>query len=131
MKRFLFLLPLLLFIAPAPSSQAAGIQDYLYERDVIVPAYQTLREFFDMPNRPGRYDVTLLSDDVGPLTFRVIRIQGEHEITVGKKRSYQFGSHSFQQTFNNNQGKDDIMVEIANSNPAAKARVTVYVVELP
>lgn len=106
-------------------------QDYLYQRDVIVPAYQTLREFFDMPNRPGHYEVTLFSDAVGPLTFRVLRVRGEHESTLGSKRSYVVGSHEFQQKFDNPHGQDDLLVEMSNSNPAAKAKVTVYVVELP
>jgi len=110
---------------------AASAQDYLYQRDVIVPPYQTLREFFDMPDRPGHYEVTLISDAIGPLTFRVIRIHGDHEETLGKKRSFHIGSHSFQQAFNNVHGEDDVMVELSNSNPAAAARVTVFVVELP
>ena len=111
--------------------QAGAEQDYLYQRDVTVPAYQTLREFFDMPNRPGHYEVTLISDAIGPLTFRVTRVRGEHETTVGHKRSYRVGSHDFQQSFDNPQGEDDLMVEISNSNPAAKAKVTVIVVEVP
>jgi len=112
-------------------SPTASAQEYLYQRDVTVPAYQTLREFFDMPNRPGNYEVTLLSDAIGPLTFRLIRVRGEHESTLGSKRSYRVGAHDFQHRFDNAKGEDDLMVEISNSNPAAKARVTVYVVELP
>ncbi len=130
MRRLAFLISLLL-AAPALVTTAAVAQDYLYQRDVTVPAYQTLREFFDMPNRPGHYEVTLISDAIGPLTFRVIRIKGEHESIVGRKRSYHVGSHEFQQGFDNSQGEDDLMVEISNSNPAAKAKVTVFVVELP
>lgn len=125
MKRWMMLMLMLLMPAMAQA------QDYLYQRDVKVPAYQTMREFFDMPNRPGRYLVTLISESIGPLTFRVLRIQGETEHTVNKKRSYHVGSHEFQQAFDNPRGKDDLMVEIANSNPAASALVTVYVVELP
>jgi len=118
-----------LVILPLP--RTASAQDYLYQRDVKIPAYQTMREFFDMPNRPGHYLVTLISESIGPLTFRVMRIQEEREHTISKKRSYHIGSHEFQQTFENPQGKDDLMVELANSNPAASALVTIYVVELP
>jgi len=120
---------MILVILPPP--QTAHAQDYLYQRDVKIPAYQTMREFFDMPNRSGHYLVTLISESIGPLTFRVIRIQGEREHTISKERSYRIGSHEFQQTFENPQGKDDLMVELANSNPAASALVTIYVVELP
>lgn len=104
--------------------------EYLYQRDVKVPAYQTLREFFDMPDRPGRYEVSMYSESIGPLTFRVTRVQGEHEHLIGSKRSYSVGSHDFQQDFDNGDGKDDLMVKISNSNPAAIAVVSVYVVEL-
>lgn len=134
MRRQLFLLPALmlsLLLASHPAVAAGEQQDYLYQRDVTIPAYQTLREFFDMPNRPGHYEVTLFSDAIGPLTFRVIRVRGEHESTLGSKRSYRVGSHEFQQRFDNMRGDDDLMVEMSNSNPAAKAKVTVYVVELP
>jgi hypothetical protein len=106
-------------------------QDYLYERDVIVPAFQTLREFFDMPNHPGNYEVTLVSDAIGPLTFRVIRVKGEREHTIKHKRSYQLRDHVFHATFRNPLGSDDLIVEIANSNPAVRAKVSVYVVQLP
>ncbi len=109
---------------------AAEAQEYLYQRDMTVPAYQTMREFFDMPNRPGHYEVTLVSEAVGPLTFRIIRVRGEQEHTLIKKRSYHVGSHAVQQRFDNPYGEDDLMVEIANSNPAVSALVTVLVVEL-
>jgi len=121
------MLPVLLLAQPLGAAQ----QEYLYQRDVTVPAYQTLREFFDMPNRPGNYEVTLLSEGIGPLTFRVTRVRGEHEQLIGSKRSYRVGAHDFQQRFDNPQGADDLMVEISNSNPAAKARVSLFVVELP
>jgi len=120
---------LLLFMLFMPIM--AHAQDYLYQRDVIVPAYQTLREFFDMPDRPGNYEVTMVSDAMGPLTFRVLRVRGEHEKTVKRMRSYHMKSHEFQTTFNNPKGRDDLIVEIANSNPAASARISVFVVELP
>jgi len=112
------------------TSIPAGAQEYIYQRDVKVPAYQTLREFFDMPNRPGNYEVLLLSESIGPLTFKVIRVRGDHESTLVRKRSYKIGSHTFQLNFDNPNGEDDIMVEIANSNPAAAAHVSVFVVEL-
>jgi hypothetical protein len=120
--------------APSGTSSTdstAAPQEYIYDRDVIVPPYQTLREFFDMPNRPGHYEVTMVSEAIGPLTFKVIRVKGEHEIIQGSKRSYNVGSHDFQQRFDNPTGNDDLIVQIANSNPATNAKVTVYVVELP
>lgn len=128
MKMRVFLL-FMLFMPMVANAQDK--QDYLYQRDVTVPAYQTLREFFDMPNRPGKYEVTLVSDSIGPLTFRVLRVRGEHEKTVKRMRSYRMKSHEFHAAFNNPHGQDDLIVEVANSNPAANARVSVYVVELP
>jgi len=122
-------MPLLLLILFA--SPPASAQEYIYQRDVKVPAYQTLREFFDMPNRPGHYEVSLFSDAIGPLTFRVVRIKGEHESTLVSKRSYKVGSHEFLQRFDNGDGTDDLIVEMANSNPAASAIVSVYVIEIP
>jgi len=105
--------------------------DYLYYRDANVPPFQKSREFFDMPNRPGTYEVTMVSDTVGPLTFRVVRVHGDHEETIQQKRSYKIGVHEFQARFNNPAGADDLIVEIANSNPATVAKVAVFVVELP
>jgi len=126
-----FLLSIALMAVLWMPGYAGATQEYLYQRDVTVPAYQNLREFFDMPNRPGNYEVTLLSDGIGPLTFRLTRVRGEHESLIGSKRSYRVGAHDFQQRFNNPAGEDDLMVEISNSNPAATARVTMFVVELP
>lgn len=128
MKRCIWIL-LMLLMPVAVSAQ--GEQSYLYQRDVNIPAYQTLREFFDMPDRPGKYEVTLVSDSMGPLTFRILRVRDEQEKTVKRMRSYQMKSHEFQAAFNNPQGMDDLIVEIANSNPAVAAKVTVFVVELP
>jgi len=105
-------------------------KDYLYQRDVNIPAFQTLREFFDMPNRPGTYQIVLVSDSIGPLTFRVIRVKGEQEHTVKQKRSYRLEHHEFETTFENPHGAYDLIVEIANSNPAASAKVTVSVFQL-
>lgn len=113
------------------SEQASAEQDYLYYRDVMVPQFQKLREFFDMPDRAGHYEVTMVSDAVGPLTFKLVRVRGDHEVTLVQKRSYRVGDHQFQSAFENPEGADDLLVEIANSNPAAAAKVSVYVVELP
>jgi len=115
----------------------AGAQDlefdkeYLYFRDANVPPFQKSREFFDMPNRKGFFEVTLVSDSVGPLTFRIVRVKGDVETTQVQKRSYHVGNHEFQTRFDNVSGQDDLIVEIANSNPATVAKVSVFVVELP
>jgi len=106
-------------------------QDYLYYRDVNVPPFQKLHEFFDMPDRPGHYEVTMVSDSLGPLTFHVIRVRDEKEQTVSLRRSYRIGNHEFHAQFDNPTGTDDLIVEVANSNPAAAAKVSVVVVELP
>lgn len=127
MKRLTLAL-LLLLTAPA---WAQDKQDYLYYRDVTVPPYQQLREFFDLPDRPGNYEVTLISDAMGPLTFKLLRVQGEQEQRYRQQRSYRLGKHEFQAPFPNPTGSDDLIVVIANSNPAAAAKVSVYVVELP
>ncbi len=123
-------LALLFIITSVPASAQNG-NEYLYQRDVTVPAFQTLREFFDMPNRPGNYEVTLVSDSLGPLTFRIIRVRGEREDTLKQARSYHIRSHEFQASFNNPNGAYDLIVEISNSNPATGAKVSVFVVELP
>jgi len=106
-------------------------KDYLYYRDANVPPFQKSREFFDMPNRPGSYEVTMVSDDIGPLTFRVVRVRDEQEKTLVQQRSYSVGNHEFEAHFDNPSGSDDLIVEIANSNPVASAKVSVFVVELP
>jgi len=120
---FLVCLPIISF--------AEDKQDYLYFRDVNVAPYQNLREFFDMPDRSGHYQVTLVSDSIGPLTFDVRRVEGEKETHLQKTRSYTMGDHEFHTVFKNNMGKDDLIVEIANSNPVFSAKVSVIVVELP
>jgi len=112
------------------SCHADAKHDYLYYRDVNVAPYQKLREFFDMPDRPGRYQVTLVSDSIGPLTFTVRQVQGEREVLLQRKRSYAMGQHEFHAVFKNPLGKDDLMVVIANSNPIFSAKVSVIVVEL-
>lgn len=128
---FIYIVSILLVLFIPVTASAQDKQEYLYQRDVTVPAYQTLREFFDLPNRPGKYEVTLVSDSMGPLTFRILRVRGEHEKTVKRMRSYHMKSHEFHAAFNNPSGQDDLIVEMTNSNPAVNASVSVYVVELP
>ena len=108
-----------------------GSHRYLYNRDLVVPPFQSLRELFDLPNQPGSYQVTLVSDAMGPLTFKVMRVLGEKETILKQYRSYSFHNHEFHLTFDNTDGQSDLMVGIANSNPASSARVTVIVIQLP
>ncbi|HXH63953.1 MAG TPA: hypothetical protein VNH42_00415 [Mariprofundaceae bacterium] len=105
--------------------------EYLYYRDLTVPPFQSLREFFDLPNHPGSYEITLVSEALGPLTFKVMRVRGEHETTLQQYRSYHIHDHEFHLKFDNTDGQADLMVSIANSNPATSAKVTVIVVQLP
>ncbi|MDQ6963851.1 MAG: hypothetical protein Q9M13_02900 [Mariprofundales bacterium] len=105
--------------------------EYLYYRDVVIPPFKSMREFFDLPNRSGEYEVTLVSDALGPLTFRLLRVEDEHESLAIKSRSYSIEDHQFQASFTNSSGKDDLIVIIDNSNPLVSARVSVYVVEPP
>lgn len=121
----------LIILLALPVAGTAEEKEYLYSRDVNVPAYQTLREFFDLPNRPGKYEITLVSEAVGPLTFRILRVQDDRETPIKQFRSYRIREHEFQTPFPNPKGAYDLIVEIANSNPAAKATVSVFVVELP
>ena len=127
MKAFMLLLSLLLL----PQANAAEIQEYLYYRDVNVPSFQTLREFFDLPNRPGNYEISLVSDSLGPLTFQIFRVHEEEEVSVERTRSYSVRDHEFHMSFKNPQGANDLIVQISNTNPAASAMVSVFVVELP
>jgi len=106
-------------------------KEYLYYRDANVPPFQKSREFFDMPDRKGFFEVTMVSDSVGPLTFRIVRVKGDAENTQVQQRSYSVGSHMFQTRFDNASGQDDLIVEVSNSNPAVVAKVSVFVVELP
>jgi len=122
---------LLMLPCMATAEAVDNQQDYLYYRDVNVPPFQKLHEFFDMPDRPGHYEVTMVSDSLGPLTFHVIRVRDDKEQTVSLRRSYRLGSHEFHARFDNLSGTDDLIVEVANSNPAAAAKVSVFVVELP
>lgn len=105
--------------------------EYLYFRESSIAPYQNMREFFDMPNRPGTYEVTLLSDAMSPLTFHLIRSHdGEDGKTLKKKRSFHLGDHNFHYYFTNPKGEDDLVVEVANSNPTMKANVSIVVTEL-
>jgi hypothetical protein len=106
-------------------------QDYLYFRDANVPPFQKSREFFDMPDRPGYYGITLVSDDVGPLTFRILRVDDDVETLIKQHRSYSLKNHEFNMRFANPKGTYDLIVEIANSNPLSRAGVSVIVVEEP
>jgi len=127
MKRAVAML-LFLFAAPAFAEEN---KEYLYYRDVNIPAFQNLREFFNLPNRPGEYQVTLVSDAIGPLTFRIIRAEEDIETEIKQTRSYSVGEHEFHLPFDNPDGKFDLIVEMANSNPVGSAKVSVIVVELP
>jgi len=120
-----------LFCLCSVSAWAAEQEDYLYFRDVSISPYQNLREFFDMPNRAGSYQITLVSDSVGPLTFTISRVEGDLETQVKQIRSYAVGDHEFHYAFDNPTGEDDLLVEIANSNPILGVNLSVIVVELP
>ena len=115
----------------ADSQDGVSQQNYLYYRDANVPPFQKSREFFDMPNRPGRYGITLVSYDMGPLTFQVLQVDEDIEKMIKFHRSYSLNDHEFHMVFNNPDGKFDLIVEIANSNPLSRARVSVIVVEEP
>jgi len=125
---------LLLFTMLVTPVMAAGEhqENYLYFRELKIAPYQHLREFFDIPNRAGIYKVTLFSDSLGPLTFAVLRVLKEDDVEtlVRQKRSYHINDHEFQVKFKNLQDKDDLLVEITNSNPLWTANVSVIVVEV-
>jgi len=127
MIRALAWMLLLTLSAPAQAEE----QEYLYYRDVTIPAFQNMREFFNLPDRKGNYQVTLVSDSIGPLTFRIIRAEEDIEKEVKRHRSYSINDHEFHFPFANREGKFDLIVEMANSNPAGSAKVSVIVVEQP
>jgi hypothetical protein len=106
-------------------------KDYLYSRDANVPPFQKSREFFDMPDRPGSYEVIMVSENIGPLTFRMVRVRDEQEKTLVQRRSYSVGNHEFEARFDNPSGNDALILEIANSNPVTSATVSVFVIEIP
>ncbi|MDQ6976176.1 MAG: hypothetical protein Q9M22_06410 [Mariprofundaceae bacterium] len=105
--------------------------EYLYFKTMVIAPYQNMREFFDMPDRSGRYEVSLLSDAMTPLTMHIVRMLGEEEKTINKQRSFHLGDHRLQYHFNNPKGIYDLAVEVANSNPTMKITVSIIVVELP
>jgi len=127
MIRVLLCLLLLTIASPAHAEE----KEYLYYRDVTIPAFQNMREFFNLPNRKGNYQVSLVSDSIGPLTFRIIRAEEDVEKEIKRHRSYSISDHEFHFPFANANGKFDLIVEMANSNPAGSARVSVIVVENP
>ena len=133
MNRIVLGLLFMLVAIPIPGSSvdAAEQNEYLYFRDVTIPAFQNMREFFNLPNRTGKYEVRLLSDSVGPLTFRLIRAEEDIEKEIKQYRSYNIDDHEFHLSFINPEGKYDLIVEMANSNPISAALVTVIVVEQP
>ncbi len=120
----------LLFLVLSAPLQAEE-QKYLYFRDITIPAFQNMREFFNLPDRKGNYQVTLVSDSIGPLTFRIIRAEEDIEKEIKRLRSYSIGDHEFHLPFANEEGTFDLIVEMANSNPVSSAKVSVIVVELP
>lgn len=124
MRIVLFLI-LMLLTFPAHAED----KEYLYYRDVTITAFQNLREFFNLPNRPQNYEITLISDAIGPLTFTVIRVEDDKETILDRSRSYRIGDHNFHIHFKNPEGHYDLIVEMANSNPAGSANVSVIVVE--
>jgi|UPI0003787BCE hypothetical protein len=123
----LLLLTLLLSVAEATAEEE---KDYLYYREISIAPYQNMREFFDLPDRAGVYDVTLLSQAMTPLTFHLIRLHGDEEKSVKKKRSFHLGNHRFEYHMNNPKGDLDLAVEVANSNPTMKVKVIIVVVEI-
>jgi len=125
LRHLLVMIGTLLIALPSQASE------YLYYRDIIIPPFKSMREFFDLPNRSGEYEVTLVSEAIGPLTFRILRVQDEHEHLDIKSRSYSIEDHQFQAPFINTSGNDDLIVIIDNSNPLMSARVSVYVIEPP
>jgi len=127
MKRYQYLTLIMLMLFALPSQAS----EYLYYRDIVIPPFKSMREFFDLPNRSGNYEVTLVSEAIGPLTFRLLRVQDEHQHLAIKNRSYSIEDHQFEASFANSTGKDDLIVIIDNSNPLMSAEVSVYVIEPP
>ncbi len=126
--RKVFLLLAICMLTTPAAADSPG--DYLYYRDATVPPFQKSREFFSMPKRPGKYEISLISESIGPLTFRILRVHNEQEHTLQQMRSYNISNHEFHANFDNPSGKDHLVVEIANSNPLLNAKVSVYVVEV-
>jgi len=126
-----FTLLLIIFVLGVTEASATEEKnDYLYYREITIAPYQNMREFFDLPDHAGVYDVTLLSQAMTPLTFHLIRLHGDEEKSLKKKRSYHLGNHRFEYRMNNPKGDLDLAVEVANSNPTMKVKVTIVVVEI-
>ncbi|MDX8393162.1 MAG: hypothetical protein R8K21_01070 [Mariprofundales bacterium] len=125
----IFIFAIFFILSDQACAQGEEENEYLYYRDVRVAPYQNLREFFDMPDRFGRYEVTLISESLGPLTFRILRAHDDKESIIKQKRSYHVGNHEFRMLFTIDDKNDDLIVEIANSNPAATANISLFVVE--
>jgi len=131
--RWLFFMVLILVFdvnAHQLMANEAG-KEYLYFKTMTIAPYQNMREFFDMPDRAGQYQVSVLSDAMTPLTLHIVRMQGDEEKTIKKQRSFHLGEHHLQYQFDNPKGMYDLAVEVANSNPTMKITVSIIVVELP
>ncbi len=102
---------------------------YLYFREITIAPYQNMREFFDLPDHPGHYDIQVLSEAMTPLTVHVIRLRDEQETIFARKRSFHLGNHRFQFHFTNDRGSDDLAIEVANSNPTRKVTVSMIIIE--
>jgi len=102
---------------------------FVYQREIKVPPFQRVHEVFELPARPAKYDVAMLSDSLGPLTFRVLQLSGSGERELLNKRSLKLSNHQIYTSFYNPGGEYKLVVEIANSNPASIAHVTVIVGE--
>ncbi len=118
------------FVMLMPQAMAAGSdKEYLYFRDVTIAPYQNMREFFDLPDRRGRYEIHVISEAMAPLTLKLIRLRGEEESVFVTKRSFHLGDHQFKFHFSNPTGKDDLAIEVANSNPTMAARASMIIIE--
>ena len=129
-RLFSFLFSGPLFLMLIPQAMAAGNdKEYLYFRDVTIAPYQNMREFFDLPDRQGRYEIHVISEAMAPLTLKLIRLQGEKESVFVTKRSFHLGDHQFKFHFSNPTGKDDLAIEVANSNPTMAAKASMIIIE--
>ena len=128
----IFVVMVCVLLAMPAMAEDKAHDDYLYFREVNIAPYQHLREFFDIPDRAGVYEVSLSSDALGPLTFAVLRVSKEDdtETLVLQERSYHIHEHEFHANFENLKDTDDLLVEITNSNPLWSANVSVIVIEI-
>jgi len=132
MMRICFFVIFSLLSISAIAADTEHQDDYLYFREVHLAPYQHLREFFDIPNRAGVYEVTLVSDSLGPLTFALLRVSKDDDVEtlVKQERSYHINNHEFHAQFSNLKDTDDLLVEVTNSNPFWIANVSVIVIEV-